>query len=783
MTNASTSSVMGTLETRLATTHRKELIEASAIDPAVVAERGYVTVGRPDSSLRDGNGRDTREQLKAMGFPSWAIREPYFYPGLLIPMYSPTGQRLPGQWKPFSPVSNPDGKKMKYASAKSPSRLDVHPRWSGDPDPDGRAMRLPAIRDVDVPLWITEGVKKADSLTSRGICAIALAGVFNWRNSHATLGDWEDVRLKGREVTICFDADAITKPAVQAAMTRLGAWLRHKGASKVWYLVVPPGVNGVSTKGVDDFFAAGGTVPELERAYATKPPRTVSTADTFTDARLAETMATEVLDGQYMWAAGLDWLSWTGRMWRETHEVTVIESVRQWVLDKFADAATRLKDLDAGAAEDVEGWRPMLSAARCKAVLNLARGIVERRAEEFDADPDLLNTPGGVVHLPTREILPHDPDLLMTKITKGSYRPGFAHADWEQALQALPVSVRRWYQIRMGQAVTGYTTPDGRVLILQGGGDNGKSALTTDGFLHGIGTYGMVASHKLIMGAASEHSTEIADLRGMRFVVIEELVENREINVGVLKRLADVSRVRARRTHKDNMEFDACHTLLGTTNPIPIVKETDHGTWRRLRMVKFPYRWRGPDAPLEGPEDRRGDPTLKRRLIDSPNGQHDAMVTWAVEGAHAWYANAEALARKDGAGDLMAPPPAVEADTLAWRKLSDRILGFWDECLIADVTAMVVCAELLEHFNAWLATNGHSAWAKETFGPRFEGHQASVAARVKRRRTRDHSAIVRRPVLPGTFAAPGGPKKLPGQPEVFVGVRYRTEADSAPEQG
>lgn len=787
--SSTTTDPVETLKAVLDPHHYRELIEESAIDPAVALERGYVTVGRP---LKNGGHQqdipgvhgpgvewmDTREQLKHLGFPSWAVREDYYYPGLLLPTWTPSGRKIPGQWKPFREVPSPDGKgkRVRYASARGGVRLDVHPRWSGDPDPDGREVRLPAIQDVDVPLWITEGLKKADALTSRGICTVALSGVYNWRNTHATLGDWEDVRLKGREVTICFDADAITKPAVSKAMARLGKWLQYKGASKVWYLVVPPGVNGKATKGVDDFLAAGGTVTQLEQAYRTKPPREVSTSDTYTDARLAETLAEEILDGRYLWAAGLEWMGWNGRHWSEIHEVTVIEGVRQWALDQFADAAKRLRDGDEGAGADVEGLRPMLSAARQKAVLGLARGIVERHAGDFDADPDLLNTPEGVVHLPTGDVIPHDPDLLMTRITKGSYRPGYRHEDWDQALQALPEECHSWWQARMGVALTGFTDPDERIVVLQGGGENGKSALTQGGFLHAVGTYGMIASQKLLMGSKSEHSTEIAELKGRRFVLVEELIEDGQINVGVLKRIAGATQLTARRTHKDNMSWIPTHSVIATTNPVPVVKETDHGTWRRLTMVRFPYTFVPAGTRLQEGE-MHGDPTLKDRLTRSPSGQHDAMITWAVEGAMRWHANRVALARKEkGVGDVLAPPERVQADSLTWRMLSDRILGFWRDCLVADRTAAVWSTDLLDHFNDWLRANGHSAWARETFAPRFGGHAETTRARVTRKRTRDLSAIMRRP-------APGGfgmvLKDLPRQPEAWFGVRFKVEADDA----
>ena len=39
-----------------------------------------------------------------------------------------------------------------------------------------------------------------DALTTAGACAVMLSGVFNWRSTHGTLGDWEDIPLRGRKV-------------------------------------------------------------------------------------------------------------------------------------------------------------------------------------------------------------------------------------------------------------------------------------------------------------------------------------------------------------------------------------------------------------------------------------------------------------------------------------------------------------------------------------------------------------------------------------------------------
>ena len=147
--------------------HRHMLIKESGIDPAVVAQRGYYTT-------------KTKAQLARLGFSE----RQRMTPALVVPMYSPAGELVTHQIRPDSPREYGDGKAIKYETpAGSPARLDVHPSQSE------------RVQDASVPLWITEGVKKADSLVSRGQCAVALQGVWCWQKDGVPLRDWEDVRL------------------------------------------------------------------------------------------------------------------------------------------------------------------------------------------------------------------------------------------------------------------------------------------------------------------------------------------------------------------------------------------------------------------------------------------------------------------------------------------------------------------------------------------------------------------------------------------------------------
>jgi P4 family phage/plasmid primase-like protien len=749
------------LTTSLSAEHIRELVDGSAIDLAVIAERGYVTVGRPNATLRDEYGQDTRDRMKSLGFPSWSIREDYYFPGLHIPGYSPSGMRYAGQWKPFRAVPGRDGKPQRYASAKGPSRLDVHPRWSADRG----GMQLPAIQDPSERLWITEGVKKADALTSRGCVTVALAGVYNWRNTHATLGDWEDVRIKGREVVVCFDADAATKPHVAQAMARLGQWLKSKGAARVSY-VLPPGKG----KGVDDYLAAGGTMAELERAMTTTPPRVLSDEDMFTDSALADQAAAAVLLDQYCRTAALGWLRWDGRVWLSADAGEVTETIRQHFREQYAEALrTDAADVAAGRAPtgNAEAWRKVQSASRIGAVLSLAGNIagVFRDASLFDTDPDILNTPTGVVDLRTGEIMEHSPDLCCTKITAVGYHPGAESQAFKTALEAVPTDALDWLHLRIGQAATGYAADDGRMLLLTGTGNNGKTLImgavfrALGGGISGRGYAAKVPNTLLLKGKSLGGATpEKMTLRGTRLAYMEETPEEGYLDATVVKDLMDAEIIEGRFLYKNIVEWPPTHSIFLNTNHPPTVTDTGDGAWRRLARIDFPYRYRLNGDPLEREGDREGQADLKPRLGEVE--AQEAVLAWVVAGALRWYAAGKTL--RSDTGD----PASIRASIARWRTESDDILRFIDARMELDAERWVSSDALYTAFREWALTNGHKPMSSKELAKRIKDHGA-LPGWV--------SAAVVRPSRAGgswPFVLTEG-HVLPAQMRAYVGLAFK----------
>ena len=220
--------------------HHEELLKASAISEEVATARGYWSASKPG----DLNGRFSGAQKRS---------------GLVIPVLDVYGNEAFCQLRPDDPRER-DGKPLKYETpAKVRMVLDVPP-----------ATR-PHLGNPNVTLWITEGIRKADSLVSAGLKAIALLGVWNWRGTNenggkTALADWHEIALNGRKVVLAFDSDAFQNPDVHHAVGEFGRWLQHRGVEPAFIYLPSDG----EKVGVDDYLAAGHTKDELVALIETK---------------------------------------------------------------------------------------------------------------------------------------------------------------------------------------------------------------------------------------------------------------------------------------------------------------------------------------------------------------------------------------------------------------------------------------------------------------------------------------------------------------------------------
>lgn len=217
--------------------HFDELTKGSGISVEVIRERGYKTIL--------GSA-----ELQQLGFAKFQRRTP----GLYLPLWTVEGKNTLCQYKPDVPRQNKKGKDIKYETPDDVGlRLDVPPRCREN------------LKNPNIRLWITEGIKKADALASHGECIIDLLGVWSFKGKNefggiTFLADWDYIALNERLVYIIFDSDVMMKPQVNQALDRLTEHLSRK-AAQVFHIYLPS-PDGKKV-GVDDFLVQGHTIDDL----------------------------------------------------------------------------------------------------------------------------------------------------------------------------------------------------------------------------------------------------------------------------------------------------------------------------------------------------------------------------------------------------------------------------------------------------------------------------------------------------------------------------------------
>ena len=394
------------------------------------------------------------------------------------------------------------------------------------------------------------------------------------------------------------------------------------------------------------------------------------------------------------------WREDNGEIWEDVSEAHVIELVRLNLEERGVDA---YRSGDHDLAKYLKRGNTVTQTAR------LIRGPLERPEDLFDRDPDVLNTPSGVVDLRTGEVRARRPDDYFTKITRAS-KPGAPHEDWDKALEALPPKVRRYLQVRLGQAITGHAPDDDKVPFSIGDGSNGKTGIY-GATLACLGSYASIMPAQLLESNPGDHPVAMMELHGCRFAVAEELRENHVLPMKRLKDIVGTDPMKARRLYGAFIQWKPTHSLFVTSNYQPHVEETDHGAWRRLLDIPFTYRF---VAEPSAPDERQADPRLRSRLISGRGGRDEAVLAWLIEGARRWY---------DSGMVMPAAPKAVEDATTRWREQADVLFAFASDCLNFGPDAHVGASALLERLNEWLRARGEKTWTDVGMSAQIKKHE------------------------------------------------------------
>jgi len=394
-----------------------------------------------------------------------------------------------------------------------------------------------------------------------------------------------------------------------------------------------------------------------------------------TDARIADWLKLELWQ-DFCWTRFHGWLAYSEGIWSSVSEEAIVEVIRL----KFLKLAREVDGAKLGGLQDQV--RRLQSHSRIKSAERLARGPLERDSSVFDNEKDLFPAKNGVINLRTKALLPHSPDYLFTRKSPIDYKAGALHEDWNTALNCVTSNVREFLQSFLGQALTGYPNGSDLSVVAKGIGSNGKS-LVFGAVMNVFGPFGVILSEKVLAGSGDEHTTELADLMGMRITLLEEFPSNRVLNTNRLKMLVGTQKITARKMRRDNVSFEMAASLVITTNDDITLSSSGRSVWRRLVQIPFPYSYVA--SPLAS-TDRPIEFGLRERVLSSESGQLEAALAWLVDGANAWYSNGRKISPLDV--DPKQYPGLEPFDNPVGKFLADQ--------LTVDPKSVVLTSELHE---------------------------------------------------------------------------------------
>jgi P4 family phage/plasmid primase-like protien len=633
-----------------------EKLKSSAVSEEVWQARAYRSI-EDDEAFQSpdwGGGSRTRGPWVGPEAPgSWALREVGFQhyawrtPGLLIPVWSVTGEIGTYQYRPDDPRMR-NGQPIKYENIEGqPHMIDVPPAV------------YPHIGNPKKPLIITEGILKADAAVSAGALCIALTGVWDWKgrnifNATAVLQEFDDIVHKDRLFYLAFDSDYSKNSKVGQALERLGAMLRRRGA-QVRYCRLQPSSEG-SKVGLDDFLAAGGSLEDLasDAVDEIQTRRTFELTDTGNAERIVEACGEDI---RYC-HPHKRWYVWNGRYWEPDATAAIQQMTKDTVRSIHVEA---LKIIDDAERAKVRKWGTTSeSAPRRKAMAEAASWElgVAIRPDELDTDPWLFNCENGTIDLRTGDLLPHSRDDFITRMAPVRFDLSARDERWGAFVRQVTdgdVEYGLFLQRAAYVSLSGSVT-DKTFLFLCGETDTGKSTFVVL-LSAAIGPYAGTVDFDAFLKRSYTGGirSDIASMEGKRLVSSVEVDHGNKLSEGMIKLLSGGDKIQMQRKFENPWEASPTFTLWLAANEVPKIRTDDEAIWNRARFLPFDHK------------PKKIDRTWTERMAADP-GFRAAVLAWAMRGRLGWQAQ--------GIGSCS----VIDRKTAEVRGDMDPLKEFWEDC-------------------------------------------------------------------------------------------------------
>lgn len=317
---------------------------------------------------------------------------------------------------------------------------------------------------------------------------------------------------------------------------------------------------------------------------------------------------------------------WTGRVWRKDSG----QQIQYW-----AELTMRLrrdftrKKLSKHASTNSDLQAHIKKCCNQHEIRAIVEGIKSHLCcynEKFDSTRNLLNVLNGTIDLETGMLNKHNRNNYITMLIPYAYDNNATSKKFQRFLKDTfkDEKLIKYMQRLLGYCLTG-ETGEQEVYFAYGSGANGKSTLLSL-VRYIMNDYAAVIPSKTITsfdktGAAT---SEIAQLPRKRLVCCSELNCNDILNEGKIKVMSGGETLAARELYGKAFTFDPEFKFFVDTNYLPKISGTDHGIWRRIKVI--PFNNIVPNCDI--------DKYLSQKLKKDAT----AVLAWLVHGAVRYYA-------------------------------------------------------------------------------------------------------------------------------------------------
>ena len=386
------------------------------------------------------------------------------------------------------------------------------------------------------------------------------------------------------------------------------------------------------------------------------------------------------------------YMIWDGKRWIPDNE-SVVKNMAELVIEEMKK--------DAFAEDDKELQKAKFNNVQ-KAYSSRGKEHMLKEAEhlddipcsnnDFDKGAWVINSDGGVIDLTNGQIKEHNKVFMMSKIAGTGIQRGTPNR-WIKFLDEIfagDSELIEFIQKAVGYTLTG-SNKEQCMFICFGEGSNGKSVFL-DVMTALLGDYSRTARVESLMTKKNDSSAsqDIARLKGARLVVTGEPNEGAKFNEGLIKQLTGGDVVTARFLYGKEFEFKPEFKLWLATNHKPVIRGTDKGIWRRIRLIPFE---------VQIPEEKQ-DKELTDKLIE----ELPQIMQWAVEGTLKWLAHG-----------LTSPQSVVNA-TKEYRNEMDVINSFVDEECQTVKGFETKASDVYNAYNQWGKLNNEFVMSSTRFG-------------------------------------------------------------------